>query len=164
MESNNAQWRARLIAICQSEVEESIISIGILQPAGSTVSGALVLVPPLASFLRRRAGKQSAPGFPRFGLCAATDRRLLVFEARPSRRTWKVKQLALEFPRDTLEVTIDKTGVTRLVTLIDVHGIRFTVESPKLVDRGFNDQLLVVLTSGAKGSTTLAAYVVNRHR
>ena len=138
----------------QPHVEEPIIAVGVLQPAGVWGSIGVGQVSRIASTVMRMAANKKSGGLGRHGefksqmaLVAVTDGKLYAFNAKAWGRQFKVQDAVGAWERSDLDVTTQKQTVsTKVVIDVKSTGDHYELEASTILQmKGHNDAFLAAL-------------------
>ena len=138
----------------QPHVEEPIIAVGVLQPAGTWGSIGIGSVSRIAGTLTRMASNKKSGGLGKRGeikasmaLVAVTEGKLYAFNAKPWGRSFKVQDPVGAWERSDLDVTTQKqTLSTKVVIDVKSTGGHYELEASTILQmKGHNDAFLAAL-------------------
>jgi hypothetical protein len=146
-------------ASVQPHVEEPIIAVGVLQPAGTWGSIGVGSVSRIAGMLTRMASNKKSGGLGKRGefkanmaLVAVTEGKLYAFNAKPWGRQFKVQDPVGAWERSDLDVTTQKqTLSTKVVIDVKSTGDHYELEASTVLQmKGHNDAFLAALDTFLK--------------
>jgi hypothetical protein len=141
-------------ASVQPHVDEPIIAVGVLQPAGTWGSIGVGSVSRIAGTLTRMASNKKSGGLGKRGeikanmtLVAVTDGKLYAFNAKPWGRQFKVQDPVGAWERPDLDITTQKgTLATKVVIDVKSTGDHYELEASTILQmKGHNDEFLAAL-------------------
>jgi hypothetical protein len=149
-----ADWAEQTKANVQPHVDEPVIAVGILQPAGTWGSIGIGQVSRLASIVMRKAANKRAGGLGKQGefrsqmaLVAVTEHKLHAFNAKPWGRQFQVAEPVGAWAWDDLKIETTKGSLSTKV-VIDVlsSGEHYELEATAILQmKGHTDAFLAAL-------------------
>jgi hypothetical protein len=155
-----ADWVQKMTDTVQPHVPEPVLSVGILQPAGTWGAMGFGQVSGLAGMIARKAANKKSGGLGKNGafstkaaLIAITADRVYAFNAKPSGRSWKVVDEVGDWARRELQVsTIPGKLSTKVVIDIPSAEAHYELEATTVMQMdGFTDKFLAELTRPLDG-------------
>lgn len=136
----------------QARVDEPILAVGFVQPAGTWGAAGLMQLSPLAGMLKQRGANKDAAELNRRGavfksnrqtLIALTAGKLYAFEAKNSWGGVKLLDLLAEWDRSDVSVEISDGKVSKRLAVDHApSGGHYELEVTTVGTRGFNDGFL----------------------
>jgi hypothetical protein len=147
-------WVEKMKQIVQPHVDEPVLVVGLLQPAGSWGSMGISRVSPLGGVLKRKLNNNAANGLAKtgafgfkMGLFAVTAEKIYAFHAKPKSREWLVGDKVGEWSRDDLRITtVPGRLATKVVVDVPATGQHYELEATTAGSNGFTEAFLTELT------------------
>lgn len=148
-------WIQKMKDIVQPEVPEPVVSVGMLQPAGTWGAAGIGQLSGLAGMVMRKAATKRAGGMgkvtefkTRIALIALSEKRLYAFNAKPKGRSWKVEGAVGDWDRSDLAIeTTPGKLATKVVIDVKSTGAHFELEATTVASAGnFTGPFLAELT------------------
>ena len=158
-----ASFAEQTKASVQQHVDEPIIAVGVLQPAGVWGSIGAGQFSRIAGTIMRKAANKKSGGLGKQGeiktqmaLVAVTEGKLYAFNAKPWGRQFKVDDAVGAWERSDLDVTTQKGALSTKV-VIDVKSTsdHYELEASTILQmKGHNDAFLAALDTFLAGQGT----------
>jgi hypothetical protein len=155
-----ADWVQKMIDTAQPHVPEPVISVGILQPAGTWGAMGFGQVSGLAGMIARKTANKKSGGLgknttfsTKAALIAITAERVYAFNAKPSGRNWKVVDEVGDWDRRELQIATTPGKLsTKVVVDVPSTGAHYELEATTVMQTdGFTDKFLAELTRPLDG-------------
>ena len=147
-------WAEQTKENVQPHVDEPIIAVGVLQPAGIWGSVGVGQISRVAGMLTRMSANKKSGGLGKvgeyktnFALVAVTENTLHAFNAKPFGRQFKVQDTVGAWERSDLNVVTTKGTVsTKVVIDVVSTGDHYELEASTILQmKGHNDAFLAAL-------------------
>ncbi len=147
-------WVQKMKDTVQPHVPEPVLSVGMLQPAGTWGASGLGMLSPLAGMIKQKKANKNAGGLARgaifkqvkMALIALTGDKVYAFSAKPGGRSWKIKDHLATWERKDLNIATEAGKLATKVTIdVTSTGDHYELEATTFADRGFTDAFLTEL-------------------
>jgi hypothetical protein len=147
-------WDTKMRETVQPHVQEPVVAVGMLQPAGMWGAAGVAQLSGLAGTLMRKAANKKAGGLAKnsafstkMAMIAITDGKLYAFNAKPKGRQWKIVDSAGEWERSDLTITKTPGKLsTKVVLDVASTGEHYELEATTAMTAGnFNNAFLAAL-------------------
>jgi hypothetical protein len=149
-------WVAKMQATVQPRVPETVVAVGLLQPAGTWGAFGLTKLNPLAGMLKQKSANEAAGGLARgaifkdtkMAVFALTADDVYVFSGKPKGFGWKIGDQLAQWSRADLQVGTQPGKVATKVTIDVAGGEHYELEATTAMDGGFSDVFLAEFARG----------------
>ena len=157
-----ADWVQQMKDQAQEHVPEPVVSVGILQPAGTWGAMGVGQMSGLAGMIARKAANDRSGGMGKNGafstkaaMIALTADRLYAFNVKPKGRSFKVVSDVGNWDRRDVKVaTTSGKLATKVVFDVESTGAHYELEATTVMQMGgFTDKFLAELTRPLDGPT-----------
>ncbi|MEX1006736.1 MAG: hypothetical protein WD271_02700 [Acidimicrobiia bacterium] len=158
-----ASWAEQTKENVQPHVDEPIIAVGVLQPAGIWGSIGVGQFSRIAGTIMRKAANKKSGGLGKQGeiktqmaLVAVTEGKLYAFNAKSWGRQWQVAEPIGAWDRSDLDITTTKATLsTKVVVDVKSTGDHYELEATTVLQmKGHNDAFLAALENFSSSSGT----------